>query len=76
MTQLHHISDGDFARYHFDVMRGLELAMVEEHLLWCLYCLGREAEELGPSSAEKLTPSGPRTVERYEPENQIQRIRT
>ena len=42
MNQLHHISDGDFDRYHFDAIRGLELAMVEEHLLWCSYCRGRE----------------------------------
>jgi len=42
MTELHHISDSDLTRYHFDAIRGPELAMVEEHLLWCLHCADRE----------------------------------
>jgi hypothetical protein len=44
MSELHHISDSDFVRYHFDTIRGPELAMVEEHLIWCVYCAGREAK--------------------------------
>jgi hypothetical protein len=44
MSELHHISDSDFVRYHFDTIRGPELAMVEEHLLWCIYCARREAK--------------------------------
>ena len=44
MNELHHISDGDLDRYHFDAIRGPELAMVEEHLLWCLHCQRREEE--------------------------------
>ena len=44
MAELHHISDADLTRYHFDAIRGPELAMVEEHLLWCLHCVHREEE--------------------------------
>jgi hypothetical protein len=44
MNALHHISDSDFTRYHFDTIRGQELAIVEEHLLWCLECVRREEE--------------------------------
>ena len=46
MNDLHHISSDDLNRYHFDAIRGPELAMVEEHLLWCLYCLDREEADL------------------------------
>jgi len=42
MNELHHISDCDFRRYHCDAIRGPELAMIEEHLLWCFHCQGRE----------------------------------
>src|SRR3954453_16106058 len=42
MEELHHISDSDLNRYHFDTIRGPELAMIEEHLRWCLHCAGRE----------------------------------
>jgi hypothetical protein len=76
MSQLHHLSDGDFDRYHFDAMGALEMDMVEEHLQWCSCCFGREAKKLGSSSADTLVPRGPHTLERYEPENQLQRIRT
>jgi len=41
MSELHHLSDFDLNRYHFDAIRGAELAMVEEHLLWCLDCASR-----------------------------------
>jgi len=44
MAERHHISDPDLTRYHFDAIRGSELAMVEEHLLWCLHCAHREEE--------------------------------
>ncbi len=46
MSELHHISDGDLDRYHFDAIRGPELAMVEEHLLWCFHCQRREEKNL------------------------------
>jgi len=44
MNELHHISDSDLTRYHCDAIRGPELAMVEEHLLSCLYFVHREEE--------------------------------
>ena len=49
MAELHHISDSDLTRYHCDAIRGLELAMVEEHLLSCLYCAGREEKSCATS---------------------------
>lgn len=42
MSDLFHISDTDFDRYHFDAIRGPELAMIEEHLLGCFHCQRRE----------------------------------
>ena len=37
-----HIDDHDLERYHLGmVTEELELARIEEHLLWCHECLGR-----------------------------------
>ena len=45
-TRQHHISTDDLERYHLKRVRGLELAAIEEHLLWCHDCLDRmEATE-------------------------------
>ena len=46
MSELHHISDADFTRRQLDSMTGLELFVVEEHLLWCDYCTERAGENL------------------------------
>jgi hypothetical protein len=46
MSHLHHLSNDDLDRYHFDAIRGPEPAMVEEHLLWCRHCLDRAEENL------------------------------
>jgi hypothetical protein len=53
MSKLHHISDADLDRYHFDAIRGPELAMIEEHLLWCLHCVGREEKNLRNNREKK-----------------------
>jgi hypothetical protein len=34
----HHITDSDLERYYLGTFQGLELAMLEEHLLWCIPC--------------------------------------
>jgi hypothetical protein len=44
MSELHHISDCDLDRYHCEATTGPELAMLEEHLFWCVSCIGREEE--------------------------------
>jgi hypothetical protein len=46
MSELHHISNHDLNRYHLAGMTGLERAMVEEHLRYCLHCLRRAEENL------------------------------
>jgi len=46
MNQLHHITDADLRRRQLDSMTGLELFLVEEHLLWCDYCTNRAGENL------------------------------
>jgi hypothetical protein len=43
---LHHISSHDLNRYHLSVLGQLELAVIEEHLLWCRDCLARAEEWL------------------------------
>ena len=35
-VELHHITDSDLERYYLGTFQGMELAMLEEHLLWCL----------------------------------------
>ena len=40
MGALHHINDADLTRLQLGSMTGLELYIVEEHLLWCPYRLG------------------------------------
>jgi hypothetical protein len=52
MNYLYHLADLDLERYHCDVIKGPELAMVEEHLLWCLFCACRE-EKLCATSGRK-----------------------
>jgi hypothetical protein len=42
----YHISPFDLRRYHCDAIRGPELAMVEEHLLWCQECIDRAEEDI------------------------------
>lgn len=42
--ELHHITNHDLDRYSFDAITGLELALIEEHLLWCPDCLNRAEE--------------------------------
>jgi hypothetical protein len=60
MSERHHISDCDFDRYHFDAVRGLELAVIEEHLLWCFHCQRREEENLAQHPGETAgTSHGP-----------------
>ena len=54
MTELHHISDSDFGRYHLDAIRGPELVMIEEHLFWCLDCVHREREICAASERKGL----------------------
>jgi hypothetical protein len=46
MSKLHYISDGDLTQYHVDAIRGPELVRIEEHFLWCSYCIGREVKHL------------------------------
>ena len=46
MDQLHHVSDADLTRRHLDLMTGLELFVIEEHLLWCDYCTDRAGENV------------------------------
>ena len=40
----HHISDPDLERYYIGTFQGIELAMLDEHLLWCVYCSHRLKE--------------------------------
>jgi hypothetical protein len=61
MSELFHISFADFDRYHFDAIRGPELAMIEEHLVWCIHCQGREdqnsrsIQEIGRAEMDHVT---------------------
>jgi predicted anti-sigma-YlaC factor YlaD len=43
----HHISDEDLERHLLGTMKGVELEMIEEHLLWCEICIwyGRKSED-------------------------------
>ena len=40
---LHHISDSDLERYYTGTFEGMELALLDEHLLWCIFCCERLA---------------------------------
>jgi hypothetical protein len=67
MSKPYHISAHDLNRYHFDAIRGPELAMIEEHLLWCHDCLDRAEADLrlrrdGQVYAEHISTDG---LERY-----------
>jgi hypothetical protein len=53
MSELHHISDFDFDRYHSGAMRSVEMSMIYEHLLWCRYCVAREGIIMGGGDQEK-----------------------
>jgi len=37
--RLHHVSDHDLNRYSLVMITGQELALIKEHLRWCLDCL-------------------------------------
>ena len=43
---LYHISTHDLNRYNLSLMRQQELAVIEEHLLWCRDCLDRSEDNL------------------------------
>lgn len=53
MTELHHISDSDFRRYQLGEIKGPELTMFKEHLLWCLPCLDRAEQNLRSGRQKK-----------------------
>jgi len=36
-----HISEDQMEQYHMGHLRGSQLAVVEEHLLWCHHCIER-----------------------------------
>jgi predicted metal-binding protein len=57
MTEPHHITTTDLNRYRLNVITGLELAMMEEHLLWCRQCFERTQEnfESGESSCGHIS---------------------
>ena len=39
--ELHHITRSDLESYYLGTFHGMELAMLEEHLLWCTSCAER-----------------------------------
>ena len=42
---MEHISDHDLERYHLGMVKDeAELAVIEEHLLWCHICVDRAEE--------------------------------
>jgi hypothetical protein len=51
VMERHHITDSDLERYYLGTFQGLELAMLEEHLFWCIPCGARltriEARDVG-----------------------------
>jgi hypothetical protein len=38
VMERHHITDSNLERYYLGTFHGFELAMLEEHLLWCVPC--------------------------------------
>jgi hypothetical protein len=38
---LHHVIESDLERYYLGSFEGMELDMIDEHLLWCIDCCER-----------------------------------
>jgi hypothetical protein len=75
MNKPHHVSDHDQERYYFGMIHGPELAVIEEHLLWCRDCqrcleqterylqaVSAAASADGYSSGQPRNPVGKRTL--------------
>jgi hypothetical protein len=55
-----HLSDLDLERYHLGMVRGRELASLEEHYLGCLTCAARVEEAADYVDAGRLGGKAPR----------------
>ena len=66
MAELHHISELDFSRYHLGVMSEMEMAMIEEHLLWCRPCVDRSEGGLRNMSEKQVSHADHISTDRLE----------